>query len=198
VIAEAQSVTAFRGGEMTAQSEHRHRGTVVAVTAIVALAVTVSFLYVSRGLNRPSTPAGTQPAADVTSAPTPADKSTFQPPSDEPSESWTWPTGVQSEIEAPLSSSAFVGTNGWTGYLGDQRLTIVAGIPGYDHPKDGALFVASLRPEGGIDKSFMKVVDGVGALTNVSGKDNAGLQITSESGQDFYYDLSSQTLTKSS
>lgn len=128
----------------------------LAVTTIVALAVVVSFLYVSRGLNRPGAPATTQPAADITTTPTPADKSTFQPPSEEPSESWTWPTGVQATIEAPLSSNDFVVSNGWSGYLGDQRITIVAGIPGHDHPKDGALFVATLRPECGMDKSFLK------------------------------------------
>ena len=169
-----------------------------AVTVVLTLVFGLSFLvFVHRRSSVPEPSAA--PGASSSPTVSPADKSTIQPPpSETPDTSWTktWPTGVLAHFPPPMSEVDFMPNNGWAGYLGDQRIVIAAGIPGYDHPKDGALFIATLRPEGGFDTTSWKVVDGVGAFTVVSGKDNAGVHVRSENGQTFYYDLRDQTLTR--
>jgi hypothetical protein len=148
-----------------------------------------------------ASPAPTEPDPDedIHSLPsptgTPADKATIQPGKEGPPfDVKDFPTGIFNDGGAPAPSIRFTANNYWSGFLGDQPLSVYAGYAGYEHPDDGAVFVVYVTKTGGLGSGFMRQIEGSGPLTVTDGRDDGQVFLTNDQGDRFSYALNAETL----
>lgn len=127
-------------------------------------------------------------------APT-GDKSTVKPPTDDRTfdAKKDFETGIFSDDGAPAPSIQFLANNYWSGFVGETPVSVYAGYAGYEHPKDGAVFVVYVSESGGFESGSMHVSKGSGPLSVVDVIDGA-INLKSDDGIDFRYDLKAEEL----
>ena len=104
------------------------------------------------------------------------------------------PTGVLEETGAPFPAVEFRASNRWQGYIGDQLIAVLAGAPA--GTKLGQLKVLAMTRDG---SNILEVVSvdlpGQPGKARIAAGNGTRLDVTTESGRSFTFDVATRTLT---